>query len=284
MMSAQHQLRIYITGMALCLTVFAGAQGARLKKDLKTTNTNTMNQPHKMKVEIWSDIMCPFCYIGKRHYEAAIAQFTDSANIELEWHSFQLDPGIPARMDKPVSVYQYLAERKGISYEQSAGMHGQVMDMAKNAGLTYDFDKAVVANSFDAHRMIQMAKTKGLGDAAEERLFKAYFTEGKNFGDPAVLVELGKDIGLSEADVNAALSEEVYADKVRQDIKEAGEIGVRGVPFFVFDRKYAVSGAQPAASFTEVLQKSFGEWRKANPAHALKVSEGPSCTPEGECK
>ena len=238
----------------------------------------------KMKVEIWSDIMCPFCYIGKRHYEAAIHQFADSNNIELEWHSFQLDPDIPAKMEKPVNVYAYLAERKGMSYEQSEKMHGNVVQMAHSAGLTYNFDKAVVANSFDAHRMIQMAKSKGLGDAAEERLFSAYFTEGKNFGDPDVLVELGKDIGLTADEVRTALRDHTYADKVKQDIQEAQKIGVRGVPFFVFDRKYAVSGAQPAESFLEVLKKSYSEWQAAHPASTLDMSEGPSCTPDGECK
>lgn len=282
-MRAKSRRYRYIIYFALCGVGVACAQKAAVQKQTYSTNT-TMNQQHKMKVEIWSDIMCPFCYIGKRHYEAAISRFADSSDIELEWHSFQLDPGIPAKMEKQVGVYQYLAERKGISYDESAKMHGHVVDMAKHAGLTYNFDKAVVANSFDAHRMIQMAKSKGLGDAAEERLFKAYFTEGKNFGDPVVLVELGKDIGLTADEVKTALDDNAYADKVNQDIQEAQKIGVRGVPFFVFDRKYAVSGAQPADSFLEVLEKSFGEWRKANPVSELKISEGPSCTPDGECR
>ncbi len=242
-----------------------------------------MSTTPKMKVEIWSDIMCPFCYIGKRHYEAAVKQFADANRLELEWHSFQLDPNIPLQPQEK-NVYQYLAERKGISYQQSEQMHENVVNMAKQAGLTYNFDKAVVANSFAAHRVIQMAKTKGLGDAAEERLFSAYFTEGKNFGDPLVLVELGKDIGLAKEDVELALSDETYALKVKQDIVEADKIGVRGVPFFVFDRKYAVSGAQPTETFLQVLTKSFGEWHSTQPAVSLEVKEGPSCTPDGECK
>ncbi len=214
-----------------------------------------------MKVEIWSDIMCPFCYIGKRHFEAALREFPGREHIEIVWKSFQLDPSIPQEMPEAQNVYRYLAERKGISYEQSAQMHENVVRMAKNAGLDYHFDKAVVANSFRAHRMIQLAKTKGLGDQAEERLFSAYFTEGKNFGSPAVLSELGRDIGLSEADVQEALSNEKYADLVRADLEEAQEIGINGVPFFVFDRKYAISGAQPVAVFLQALERSFGEWR-----------------------
>lgn len=235
---------------------------------------------NKMKVEVWSDIMCPFCYIGKRNYEAGLKQFADSKNIEIIWKSFQLDPTIPQEAVSE-NVYQYLADRKGMSYEQSVQMHESVVATAKRAGLDYNFDKAVIANSFNAHRMIQLAKTKGLGDAAEERLFYAYFTEGKNFGSTDVLIELGKDIGLTEAEVKTALTDDSYAYKVKQDIQEAQQLGVRGVPFFVFDRKYAVSGAQPPQAFLETLERSFSEWRKENPASPFEVSEGPSCSVDG---
>jgi len=240
------------------------------------------NTTGKMKVEIWSDIMCPFCYIGKRKLEAALEQFPNASNVELEWHSFQLDPGIEAGHGK--NLYQYLSERKGIALEQSIQMHKQVTEMAKQAGLEYHLDKAVVANSFDAHRMIQLAKSKGLGDAAEERLFYAYFTEGKDFSNHDTLVQLGKDIGLDEADTRQALTSSAYADKVEQDISEAQHIGIRGVPFFVFDRKYAVSGAQPVDVFANTLQQSFAEWQKNNPAANLEITEGAICTPGGECK
>lgn len=218
-----------------------------------------------MKVEIWSDIMCPFCYIGKRNFEAAMQQFADSANIEVEWKSFQLDPNIPVQT-VPTNVYAYLAKRKGISYDESVKMHERVVAMAKQAGLQYNFDKAVIANSFNAHRLIQLAKTKQLGAQAEERLFYAYFTEGKDMGNVAVLKELGKDIGLTEAEVNTALTDSRYADKVNTDISEARRVGASGVPFFVFDRKYSVSGAQPPAVLLQTLQKSFKEWQGANAA------------------
>ena len=200
--------------------------------------------------------MCPFCYIGKRHFEAALREFPHHEHIEVVWKSFQLDPSIPQEIPEPENVYRYLAERKGISYEQSVRMHENVLQMAKNAGLDYRFDKAVVANSFRAHRLIQLAKTRGLGDQAEERLFAAYFTEGKNFGSPEVLTELGLDIGLTEADVHEALSNDRYADLVRADVQEAQEIGISGVPFFVFDRKYAISGAQPVSVFLQALEKA----------------------------
>jgi predicted DsbA family dithiol-disulfide isomerase len=239
---------------------------------------------NKMKVEVWSDIMCPFCYIGKRNYEAGLKQFADSNNIEIIWKSFQLDPTIPQETDGTENVYEYLAARKGMSYEQSVHMHDSVVATAKKAGLEYNFDKAVIANSFNAHRMIQLAKTKGLGDAAEERLFYAYFTEGKNFGNTDILIGLGKDIGLTESEVKTALTDDAYAYKVTHDIQEAQQLGVRGVPFFVFDRKYAISGAQPPQAFLETLERSFSEWRKENPVSPFEVSEGPSCTTDGTCE
>ena len=214
-----------------------------------------------MKVEIWSDIMCPFCYIGKRHYEAAVKQFPQAEELKLEWHSYQLDPTIPKQMDEDLNVYQYLAQRKGVTEQEARKMHDGVMAMANAAGLDYNFDIAVVANSFDAHRMIQMAKSKGLGDEAEERLFRAYFAEGKNFADHEVLMELGKEIGLTEKDIQESLTNDEYAYKVNQDIQEAAAIGVRGVPFFVFNRKYGVSGAQPVSVFLETIEKSFKEWK-----------------------
>ncbi len=235
----------------------------------------------KMKVEVWSDIMCPFCYIGKRNYESALAQFGDAKNIEIQWKSFQLDPTIPEQIAEKQNIYQYLAERKGMSYEHSVRMHDNVTEMAKQAGLTYNFDKAVIANSFKAHKMIQLAKTKGLGDEAEERLFYAYFTEGKDFGDTETLIELGTEIDLNETEIRSAIAGEEYAQKVKADINEARSLGVNGVPFFVFDRKYAISGAQPAEAFLQTLDKSFTEWRAENPASPFGVSQGPTCTPDG---
>ncbi len=215
---------------------------------------------NKMKVEIWSDIMCPFCYIGKRHFEEALKQFPEADKIEIEWHSFQLDPNLP----KPASdqnVYEYLAQRKGMSVEQSKAMHQNVVQMAQAAGLNYDFDKTVVANSFDAHRLIQFAKTKNKGDEAEEVLFKAYFTEGKNMCDTNTLLQLAKDIGLDESETKTILNSNAFSAEVKKDIEIASQIGVNGVPFFVFDRKYAVSGAQPSASFVNILQKSYLEFK-----------------------
>jgi len=211
-----------------------------------------------MKVEIWSDIMCPFCYIGKRHFEAALKQFPNAEAITVEWKSFQLDPTIPTMAER-VDVYQYLADKKGMTLEQSKAMHQNVIQMAKNAGLDYNFDIAVVGNSKDAHRLIQFAKTKGLGDQAEEALFKAYFTDGRNMSDLNDLVEIGTSIGLKSDELTAVLESEAFAYEMMQDIQEAQNIGVQGVPFFVFDRKYAISGAQPVEAFLQTLEKVYSE-------------------------
>jgi predicted DsbA family dithiol-disulfide isomerase len=238
----------------------------------------------KMKVEVWSDIMCPFCYIGKRNYESALKQFDGRDKVEIEWHSFQLDPMIPKKIELKENVYRYLAKSKGIPYEQSVKMHERVIDMANKAGLDYRFDKAIVANSFDAHRLIQLAKSQGLGDEAEEKLFHAYFTEGRDFGDHETLIAIGREIGLKKEEIQYALTSEDFASKVDRDIEEAGEIGIRGVPFFVLDRKYAVSGAQPPEYFLQALKQSFEEWKENNPLSATDGSEDMICTPDGECK
>jgi predicted DsbA family dithiol-disulfide isomerase len=204
-----------------------------------------------MKIEVWSDIMCPFCYIGKRHLELALQQFPEM-EVELVWKSFQLDPTITPQPGK--DVYSYLAERKGMSLEESKQMHQHVVDRAAEVGLVYNYDKAIIANSFDAHRLLHLAKRNGKGDQLKEKLLAAYFTEGKDFGDKQVLTQLGEEVGLNEPDIHTVLYTDMFAREVQSDIQEAQEIGVRGVPFFVFDRKYAVSGAQPIEAFVETIQ------------------------------
>ncbi|MFD1604320.1 DsbA family protein [Flavobacterium artemisiae] len=205
-----------------------------------------------MKIEIWSDIMCPFCYIGKRQLESALASFPDS-DFEIEWKSFQLDPTITSQPDQ--DVYTFLAERKGMSIEQSKEMHKGVAERAKSVGLDYNFDKAVISNSLNAHRIIQLAKTKNLGDQMEEIFFKAYFTDGEDLNNGLTLIKLGIDAGLAENEIREVLeSDNLFIKEVESDIKEAGEIGVQGVPFFVFDRKYAVSGAQPVEAFVKTIE------------------------------
>ena len=206
-----------------------------------------------MKIEIWSDIMCPFCYIGKRQLETALAEFP-SGEFEIEWKSFQLDPTITPQSGK--DVYTFLAERKGISLDQSIEMHKGVVERAKSVGLDYHFDKAIISNSLTAHRIIHLAKAKKLGDEMEEIFFKAYFTDGKDLNDAQTLIELGSKAGLDSKEVQEVVeNENLYLSDVKSDIREAQEIGVQGVPFFVFDRKYAVSGAQPVEAFVNTIRE-----------------------------
>jgi len=235
-----------------------------------------------MKIEIWSDIMCPFCYIGKRNFEAALEQFADKDKVEVEWKSFQLDPTIPEVAEE--SQEDYLVKRKGMSKEQVQGMLANVTQMAKQVGLEYHLDKSVMVNSQKAHQLIQFAKTKSLGDQIEERLFKAFFTEGKNIADIETLTQLGVDVGLEKDELQAAFTDDQYRYQMSQDIQEGQQLGVRGVPFFVFDRKYGISGAQPSEAFLDTLSKSFTEWKAANPEVKLQMSQGQSCDTQGDCE
>lgn len=234
-----------------------------------------------MNVEIWSDVMCPFCYIGKRKFEAALNQFPHKDQINVIWKSFQLNPDMPT--DPNRSVLDYLAEVKGVSRAESERMHQHVTNIAREVELDYHFEKAVVANSFDAHRLIQLAKQHGLSDAAEERIFHAYFTEGRNTADHDTLAELGTEIGLDKTEIEQMLQTDAFTEAVDRDIYESRQIGVRGVPFFVINRKYAVSGAQPPETFLGALQTAWPEWEKANPNLVQLTAEGPVCGPDGNC-
>lgn len=235
----------------------------------------------KMKIEIWSDVMCPFCYIGKRKFEQAMEEFSNKNDITIEWKSFELAPDLKTETGK--SLYQYFADRKGISLDQAIAMNNQVTEMAKQVGLDYHLEKAIPANSFNAHRFSHFAKAYAKQDEAEEKLFYAYFTEGRNIDDFATLIALGQEIGLNTDTLKTALEDGSYANDVRKDEMEAQQFGVRGVPFFVFDRKYAVSGAQDVNMFLETLYTSFTGWRNEHPEIKLQVNDGDVCTPDGNC-
>ena len=229
-----------------------------------------------MKIEIWSDVVCPFCYIGKRKFELALEEFKGKDDVEIVWKSFQLDPS--ARPAPGVSVIENLAEKKGISLEHSEKLHEDVTQIAAEVGLKYNFDKAVIANTLKAHQITHIAAKHNLQDKAEEALFTAYFTDGKDIGDTETLVEIAEEIGLNREEVLTALEHQTYAKEVQADIDEAQQLGVRGVPFFVFNRQYAVSGAQPVEVFADVLEKLSQEENKLK-----EVVSGNSCDIEGNC-
>ncbi len=234
-----------------------------------------------MKVEIWSDIMCPFCYMGKRKFELALAEFEHKDKIEIIWKSFQLHPEL--KKSTPTDIEELIAGKKGIDTNQAKHINEQVAQAGRQVGLNFNFDKVLAINTFDAHRFLHFAKANGKTNEAEEVMFSAYYTDGKNVGDFNVLVELGKELGLDTNALKTALGNESYADEVRADIYEAQQLGIRGVPFFVFDRKYAVSGAQEPQTFLQTLVKSYTEWQKENPETKLEIIEGKVCTPNGEC-
>ena len=212
-----------------------------------------------MKVEIWSDVVCPFCYIGKRRFEQALEEFQYAKDVELEWKSFQLSP--QAETNPNQNINQFLAQHKGISVDEARKMHEYVTNMATGVGLEYNFDKTVVANTFNAHRMLHFSKKHGLQRETKERICLAYFTEGKNIDDMDTLIELGEEVGLEGKALRESLQTKEYSNDVIGDVVEAQQLGIRGVPFFVFDRKYAVSGAQDSRVFLETLERSFSEWK-----------------------
>lgn len=230
-----------------------------------------------MNVEIWSDVMCPFCYIGKRKFENALEQFPHKNKINIIWKSFQLDPTTVT--DPSLNTIEHLAHKKGWSKEQAAETTAHVTDIAKKVGLDFHFEKAVVANSFDAHRLSHLAKKHGKQNELEEKLFLAYFTEGKNTADHSTLLQIAKEIGLDEKEATDVLNSTTYSNEVEQDINEAQQVGVRGVPFFVIDRKYAVSGAQESETFLGALTKAYEESKPI--LESLNANEDNTCGPDG---
>lgn len=233
-----------------------------------------------MKIEIWSDIMCPFCYIGKRRLESALNDFEFADKVQIEWKSFLLNPDMVTNPNK--STLEYLSETKGWSLAQTKQITQQVVEMAKEEGLTYHMDKTVVANAKNAHRLLQLAKTLNKGDAMKERLLKAYFTEGKNIDDKETLLQLALEVDLEKGRVKACLDSDEFLEKVEQDIYESKLIGVRGVPFFVLDSKYGISGAQPKETFVQTIEKAWKDYVKTNPVlEVFENQDGSACDVEG---
>lgn len=239
-----------------------------------------------MKVEIWSDVACPWCYIGKRRFEAALERFPHRDHVEVEWKAFELDPGARAGGGADGGSSDY-ADRLGRKYGTSRQGAQQMLDTmtaaAASEGLDFHFEKAPAINTFDAHRVLHLALEKGVQDAVKERLLLAYFTEGEQVTDSEVLVRLAAEAGLDSDEVRDVLASGRYADEVRSDEAEAAALGISGVPFFVVDRKYGLSGAQPADLLLEVLTRA---WSERNPltmvgAPAAGAAHGAACGPDG---
>jgi len=225
-----------------------------------------------MTIDIWSDFVCPFCYIGKRKLEAALAGFAHRDQVEIRWRSFELNPDL-APLPAETS-HGALARVKSIPLAEAVGMADHVTRLAAQEGLRYDFHKAVAANSFAAHQLLHFGAAHGRQDALKERLFAAYYTEGEDINNVETLVRLAAEVSLDADAARQALRAGTYAGAVREDEREAQRLQIQGVPFFVFDEKYAVSGAQPSAVFADVLAQV---WQESQPA----LVEGATCGPEG---
>ena len=232
-----------------------------------------------LKIQIWSDIMCPFCYIGKRRLEDALAQFEHRDAVEIEWKSFQLDANFIASPDD--NIIDHLAEKYRKDNQWAQEMVDNMTQNAKNSGLDFHFEKAVLANSFNAHRLLHLAKKHHVGNELKELLFKAYLTDGKNIDDLKTLSELGLQVGLESSTIDKVLHSTAYAKEVQEDIQMAQKIGIQGVPFFIFDNKYAVSGAQHIETFVKTLEKVWKEGHFASPVTLLDGQDGESCGIEG---
>ncbi|MCI1776144.1 MAG: DsbA family oxidoreductase [Paenibacillus lautus] len=221
-----------------------------------------------MKVEIWSDFMCPFCYIGKRRFESALEQFPHKDQVEVVYRSFELDPN--ASYKPGVSMDELLAAKYGMSVEQAKAANANVTQQAAGVGLTYHMDRVIPANSFDAHRLVHFAAQHGKMKDMTERLFRAYFTDAENLEDKNLLADLAAEVGLEQEQAMAVLESDAFQSEVRADEAAATNLGIRGVPFFVLGGKYAVSGAQPLEVFTDALDNAY---REANPLIMVNESD-----------
>jgi predicted DsbA family dithiol-disulfide isomerase len=210
-----------------------------------------------IQVEIWSDFVCPFCYIGKRRFERALDQFEHKDEVKVVFRSFELDPHAPQIQDQ--NVHERLAEKYGMSLEQAKAMNERVGRLAEEVGLHYDFDNMKPTNTFDAHRLSHFAKREGKMGEMTERLMKAYFTEGLHIGKHEQLADLASEVGMEREKVLDMLRKNDFSEEVRRDEFIARQIGITGVPFFLFNQTYAVSGAQSSDVFLDVLKKVWEE-------------------------
>ncbi|GER82887.1 DSBA oxidoreductase [Thermogemmatispora aurantia] len=226
-----------------------------------------------MEIEIWSDLVCPWCYIGKRRLEKALAGFPQRERIRLAWRSFQLDPQAPHEARESVSAM--LARKYGVSLAEAEAMNARVSALAAQEGLTFHLEQARYGNTFDAHRLLHLAAAHDLTQALAERFFRAYFSEGAALSEPETLRRLAGEVGLPAEEIELVLHSSAYAEAVHEDERRAQELGVQGVPFFLFAGRYAVSGAQPVSLLRQVLERAWRETaREATPQVMTAVSSG----------
>lgn len=231
-----------------------------------------------MKIEIWSDFACPFCYIGKKRFEEALHTFKHKDKVEVIYKAYQLNPQAPKVMKG--TAYESFAKGHGTTVEQAKERFKMFTQNAKSVGLTYNYDIIQMTNTFDAHRLAKWANTKGLEDQLTSRLMKAYFTDGLNLADYETLANLATEVGLSKEEALQILNENSYKDQVTTEQQEARQIGVQGVPFFVLNRKYGISGAQQTEYFTQALEQI---WAEENPLQTLNDQDDSQACDHDEC-
>ena len=231
-----------------------------------------------MKVEIWSDVVCPWCYIGKRRFEAALARFAHRDEVEVVWRSFELDPSAPPSMPEQGSYAERLATKYGSSVAEAQGMIDNMTATAAKEGLDFRFDVAKPGNTFDAHRLLHLALEHDKQDALKERLDRATFTDGSPVSDHAALRGLALEVGLARTEVDDVLGSLRYSEAVRADEAQARTYGINGVPFFVVDQRYGISGAQPPDVVLQTLEQA---WSERSPL-TVPVPGGPASACEGD--
>lgn len=231
-----------------------------------------------MHVEIWSDVVCPWCYIGKRRFEDALARFPHRGEVTVTWRSFQLDPG--AARESSETTNQVLARKYGMSLAQAAALNNRLETLAAEVGLEYHLSSAPYANTFDAHRLVYLARSHAREDAMIERLMQGHFTENRPLGDVDTLIQLGTDVGLDPIATRVMVESDEYATEVNDDRESATRLGIRGVPFFVVDRRHGVSGAQSSDILLELLERG---WKASRPETRPSTREGATIRGTDEC-
>jgi len=231
----------------------------------------------ELRVNVWSDIACPWCYVGKRRLERALQDFPHADEVKVVWHAFELDPAAPKERDSSVSHVERIAKKYGMSVEQARRNSDRLCDTARGEGLAFDFEHIRSGNTFDAHRLVHLAKQRGLQGAVKERLLKAYLEQGALMSDHATLIRLAVEAGLDEGEATDVLTTDQFAEAVRADEAQANQYGISGVPCFVFDGQFAVSGAQSPQVLLSALHQAWTEREPAPPA----LEEGAVCGPDG---
>lgn len=239
-----------------------------------------------MKIEVWTDIMCPYCHIGKIHYEKALRQFDHAGEVILEWKAFQLNPNLPDK-GNGIPVRKYLTEIAGYPAEDVDRMFAGIEQLALNAGITFNLPNAVAANTRDAHRLIKLAVEKKLDSVVLAKLSKAYFEEAKDYSDWDLLVTIGKEAGLEEKEIRRMLDSDDYLYEIKQDMQEAANLGFDTVPTFLMDRRQAIVGSEPVDLFLKVLNKAYSDWKNRTEKETTadpEVTKGKSCNADGMCE